>query len=201
MEHLIGIDLKALIQAAGYLGLFAIIFAESGVFLGFFLPGDSLIFTAGFLASQGYFDPYLLAATFFLAATLGDTFGYWFGKRIGEHMYTWEDTWYFKKEFLTRTEDFYKTHGPSAVVLGRFIPIVRTFIPILAGAGQMRYQTFLLYNILGAVPWAIGMTFLGYIFGSILPNPDKYLLPVVLLIVGISFVPPIYRLVRERRRV
>lgn len=200
MEHILGVDIIALIQAAGYVGLFAIIFAESGVFLGFFLPGDSLIFTAGFLASQGYFSLGMLVPLLFAAAVLGDSFGYWFGRRVGESLYTWEDRWYFKKEYLKRTESFYQAHGTFTIVVARFIPIVRTFAPILAGAGHMRYRTFLTYNMVGALLWAVGMSVLGYVFGSLIPNPDRYLLPVIGFIIITSFIPALLKLRHGRAK-
>jgi len=200
MSELLGIDLISLIQGAGYIGLFAIIFAESGVFLGFFLPGDSLIFTAGFLSSQGFFNVWVLAGSFFIAAVLGDSFGYWFGRKMGERMYAWPDRWYFKKEYLKRTEHFYEEHGKMTIILARFIPIVRTFAPILAGAGQMHYPTFLSYNIVGAALWAGGMTFLGFAFGSLIPSPDKYLLPVVAAIIVVSIAPALWKVWREHTR-
>lgn len=200
MEHILGVDIIALIQAAGYVGLFAIIFAESGVFLGFFLPGDSLIFTAGFLASQGYFSLAVLVPLLFAAAVLGDSFGYWFGRRVGESLYAWEDRWYFKKEYLKRTESFYQTHGTFTIVVARFIPIVRTFAPILAGAGHMRYRTFLTYNMVGALLWAVGMSVLGYVFGSLIPDPDRYLLPVIGVIIITSFIPAVLKLRHARSK-
>lgn len=200
VEHILGIDLISLIQAAGYVGLFSIIFAESGIFLGFFLPGDSLIFTAGFLASQGYFSIWILAPLLFLAATLGDSFGYWFGRRMGERLYAWEDAWYFKKEYLQRTESFYEEHGKFTIIVARFIPIVRTFAPILAGAGHMRYGTFLSYNLVGGFVWAVGMSFLGYLFGSLIPNPDRYLLPIVGVIIVTSFIPAVVKVWKAQKK-
>ena len=193
-------DLVNLIQAVGYLGLFIIIFAESGLFIGFFLPGDSLLFTAGFLASRGYLNLPLLALVTFIAAILGDNFGYAFGRRIGPAIFKREDSILFHKNHLERAKNFYEKHGGKTVVLARFIPFVRTFAPILAGVGKMNYRTFLGYNILGAVLWAIGLSSLGYYLGSIVKNIDLYLWPIIGLIIILSILPNLIYFLRMRRR-
>lgn len=193
-----GFDLVALIKAAGYLGLFGIVFAESGLFVGFFLPGDSLLFTAGFLASQGFLNIWILAPLAFIAAILGDNFGYAFGRRVGHAIFTRERSLFFHKEYLERARIFYEAHGGKAIVLARFLPVIRTFAPILAGVGRMRYSTFLFYNVIGAVLWAIGLTFLGFYLGNAIPNIDRYLVPIVLVIVIISSLPTLLHLVRHR---
>ena len=193
-----GFDLVALIKAAGYLGLFGIVFAESGLFVGFFLPGDSLLFTAGFLASQGFLNIWILAPLAFIAAILGDNFGYAFGRRVGPAIFTRERSLFFHKEYLERARIFYEAHGGKAIVLARFLPVIRTFAPILAGVGRMRYPTFLFYNVIGAALWAIGLTFLGFYLGNAIPNIDRYLVPIVLIIVIISSLPTLLHLVRHR---
>ena len=193
-----GFDLVALIKAAGYLGLFGIVFAESGLFVGFFLPGDSLLFTAGFLASQGFLNIWILAPLAFIAAILGDNFGYAFGRRVGPAIFTRERSLFFHKEYLDRARIFYEAHGGKAIVLARFLPVIRTFAPILAGVGRMRWPTFLFYNVIGAVLWAIGLTFLGFYLGNAIPNIDRYLVPIVLVIVIISSLPTLLHLVRHR---
>jgi len=193
-----GFDLVALIKAAGYLGLFGIVFAESGLFVGFFLPGDSLLFTAGFLASQGFLNIWILAPLAFIAAILGDNFGYAFGRRVGHAIFTRERSLFFHKEYLERARIFYEAHGGKAIVLARFLPVIRTFAPILAGVGRMRWPTFLFYNVIGAVLWAIGLTFLGFYLGNAIPNIDRYLVPIVLVIVIISSLPALLHLVRHR---
>jgi len=193
-----GFDLVALIKAAGYLGLFGIVFAESGLFVGFFLPGDSLLFTAGFLASQGFLNIWILAPLAFIAAILGDNFGYAFGRRVGPAIFTRERSLFFHKEYLERARIFYEAHGGKAIVLARFLPVIRTFAPILAGVGRMRYPTFLFYNVIGAALWAIGLTFLGFYLGNAIPNIDRYLVPIVLVIVIISSLPTLLHLVRHR---
>lgn len=190
-------SLVTLIQTAGYLGLFAIIFAESGLFVGFFLPGDSLLFTAGFLASQGYFDITALMVLCFVAAVLGDNFGYAFGKRVGPAIFKKEDSLFFHKKHLVRAQEYYAKYGGKTIILARFIPVVRTFAPILAGVGRMHYRTFFVYNIVGAVLWAIGLTALGYYLGSAIPNIDKYLLPIIAAIIIISILPAVIQIVRD----
>lgn len=188
---MLGIDLVFLLQAVGYIGFFLIIFAESGILLGFFLPGDSLLFTAGFLASQGYFNLAILVLLAFVGAVLGDSFGYTFGKQLGPKIFTREDSRLFHKHHLERARLFYKAHGPKTIVLARFLPAIRTFAPIVAGVGQMRYRTFVIYNILGALLWAVGLTIAGYFFGNIIPNADQYIIPVVVIIIVVSLMPAI----------
>lgn len=193
-------DLPSLIQAIGHLGLFAIIFAESGLFFGFFFPGDSLLFTAGFLASQNILNLPLLLIGAFLAAVAGDNVGYAFGKKIGPKIFTREDSIIFHRKHIERTQKFFATHGAKSIVLARFIPIVRTFTPILAGVGQMRYPTFLTYNLIGGAIWAIGIPLIGYWLGQTVADADKYLLPIVLFIVATSFLPPLWHLYKDRQK-
>ncbi|MEK7502934.1 MAG: VTT domain-containing protein [Patescibacteria group bacterium] len=184
-------DLVALIKTAGYLGLFGIVFAESGLLLGFFLPGDSLLFTAGFLASQGYLNIWILAISTFFAAILGDNFGYAMGKKFGPKIFKKEDSFLFHRDHLERARVFYEKHGGKTIVLARFLPVIRTFVPILAGVGNMRYKDFVFFNIFGAVIWAIGMTWLGYFLGNTIPNADQYIVPIVIAIVILSSLPTI----------
>ena len=149
--HLIPhLDLVTLVKAVGYPGLFAAVFLESGVFFGFFLPGSSMLFTAGLLASHGFFSVWLLLPLLTVAAILGDSAGYWFGRHVGAPLLERNTRW-FKHEYLVQAKDFYEHHGVQAVMLARFVPIVRTFAPIVAGMAQMRYRTFLFYNVAGAL--------------------------------------------------
>lgn len=189
-------ELRALLEAIGYLGIFAIIFAESGLLIGFFLPGDSLLFTAGFLASQGIFNILWLAGLCFLAAVLGDSVGYAFGHRVGRRIFTREDSIIFHKHNLQRAQAFYDRHGGKTIILARFLPVVRTFAPILAGVGSMPYQRFLWYNVVGGALWAMGLTVLGYYLGSAIPDVDQYLLPVVIGIIALSVLPAIVHILR-----
>lgn len=194
------LDLPQLISTIGHLGVFAMVFAESGLLVGFFLPGDSLLFTAGLLAGHGLLSLPVLLLGSFIAAALGDSVGYALGSRIGPKIFTRENSLLFHKEHLERTRRFFTAYGSPAVVLARFIPIVRTFTPVLAGVGLMPYTTFLTYNLIGAALWALGVPLLGYFLGQVIPNADRYLLPIVAVIIVASFLPPLWHLYRERRR-
>src|SRR3989344_1329775 len=192
-------DLINLIKTIGYFGLFGIIFAESGVLAGFFLPGDSLLFTAGFLASQGYLNLWFLIGVTFVGAVLGDSFGYAFGRRMGPAIFKKEDSRFFHKDNLEKAERFYDKHGKKTIVIARFIPIVRTFAPILAGVGKMRYKTFLMYNIIGGAIWTIGLNILGFYIGNVVPGIDRYILPIVGLIILISIAPGIFHFLKNAK--
>jgi len=194
-------DLVEIIKTAGYLGLFGIIFAESGLFFGFFLPGDSLLFTAGFLASQGFLNVYLTALLVFIAAVTGDSVGYAFGRKVGPAIFKKEDSRFFKKEYLMKAEKFYEKNGPKTIIIARFIPIVRTFAPIVAGVGNMNYSKFVKYNIIGGFFWSVGLTFAGYFLGKTIPGVDKYLLPIILLIIILSIAPSAVHLLKNRKNV
>ncbi len=192
-------DLPSLVATAGYVGLAAIVFAESGVFLGFFLPGDSLLFTAGIFAARGDLSMPILLPLLFAAAVAGDSFGYGFGRRVGPRLFSKPDARLFKRSHVDRTRAFYDRHGPKTIVLARFVPIVRTFAPILAGVGRMPYRKFLVYNVTGALLWAVGVTTAGYLLGSSVPDIDRYLLPIIALIVAVSVAPPVAEALRARR--
>jgi membrane-associated protein len=193
------LDPIAILQAGGYVGLALIIFAESGLLFGIFLPGDSLLFAAGLLAAGEFFALQPLVILVIIAAILGDSVGYWFGAKAGESLFNRKDSRFFKQEYLERTTRFYETYGGRAVILARFVPIVRTIAPVLAGVGSMRYRTFLSYNIVGGVLWGASMTLLGYFLGSAIPASEKYILPLSLLIVVISFLPILINLARGKR--
>lgn len=188
-----------MVRAGGYLGIALLIFAESGVLIGIFFPGDSILFAAGLLAASGFFliGPLILIVV--VAAIIGDSVGYWFGLKAGSALFKRADSRFFKQEYLERTKRFYALYGGRAIVLARFVPIVRTIAPILAGTSSMKYRAFLLYNILGGLLWGGGMLLLGYFLGSVIPNSDKYVLPLSLLIVIISFFPILINLVRHKR--
>lgn len=185
-------DLITIIQTVGYLGVFAIVFAESGLFFGFFLPGDSLLFTSGFLASQGFFNIAILATGCFIAAVIGDSVGYWMGKKYGKRLFHKEDSLFFHKGHLVRANTFYKKHGGKTIIIARFMPFIRTFAPIVAGIGDMTYSSFLFFNVIGGFFWAVGLTTIGYFLGNAIPNVDKYLLPIIGLIVFVSISPGLY---------
>lgn len=192
------LDPIVLITTLGYVGLVAIVFAESGLFFGFFLPGDSLLFTAGLLASQGILDIWTLIIIIPIAAILGDSIGYWFGSWVGPKIFRKEDSFFFNKAHIVRAEKFYEKYGPKAIVLARFIPIVRTFVPIVAGVGHMKYSTFVTYNIIGGLLWGVGVTLLGYFLGTVFPQAEDYLLPIIIAIILLSFVPIARELLARR---
>lgn len=191
-------DLVELVKAAGYLGLFGIVFAESGLLIGFFLPGDSLLFTAGFLASQNYLSLVPLMLIVFIAAVLGDNFGYYFGRKVGYRIFIREDSLLFHKSNLLRAKVFYERFGGRAIILARFMPVVRTFAPILAGVGNMAYGSFVFYNVVGGFFWAIGLVFFGYLLGNTIPNVDRYLLPIILGIIIASISPTLIHILKNR---
>ncbi|EKD62367.1 MAG: hypothetical protein ACD_52C00205G0001, partial [uncultured bacterium] len=176
-----------------------VVFAESGLFFGFFLPGDSLLFTAGFLASQNMFNIWVLVPLLVAAAISGDSTGFWTGKKLGGWLLRQKDTFFFKKKYLTKAQDFYDKHGGKAIVLARFIPAVRTFAPIAAGIADMHYKTFLSFNIFGGLLWAAGMTLLGFFLGSAIPDVDNYLLPIVMVIIIASVLPGVIHFLKERK--
>lgn len=187
-----GIDIIVLAQAIGYTGIFAIIFAESGVFFAPILPGASLLFTTGLLASQGFFNIWIVFPLVVTAAILGDAVGYWFGAWVGPKLFERENSRFFKKEYIEQTKRFYEKYGTRTILFSRFVPIVRTFAPILAGIGSMEYRTFLLYNIAGALLWGGGFIFGGYFLGEIVPGIERYILLIALLIVVVSCMPLVY---------
>jgi membrane-associated protein len=184
-----GIDLTHLIESIGYIGITAIIFTESGLFFGFFLPGDSLLFTAGVLASGGVFNIYVLVVLTTLAAIAGNSFGYWFGNKVGPAFFSRPDTFFFNKKRIAQSEEFFKNHGIKSIILARFVPAARTLVPILAGVGNMHYGTFLFYNIIGSLLWALLIPLTGYFLGTLIPDIDRYLLPIVGLLILISVLP------------
>ena len=174
----------------GEIGLILIIFAETGLLIGFFLPGDSLLFTAGILANQGKLNLAVILIGCFVAAVVGDQLGFTIGQKTGPALLRRPDSRLFKREYIDRTEDFFDQHGAKTIVLARFVPVVRTFAPILAGVAEMKYSVFFRFNIIGAAIWAIGVTTAGYILGNTVPSIDRYLLPIIALIVLGSLIPP-----------
>ena len=199
IEQILHLDLIKIIESVGYLGIFAIVFAESGLFVGAFLPGDSILFTAGFLASQGFFDIWLLAPITFIAAVLGDSVGYTFGHKVGKRLFQKEDSILFHKKHLVRAQKFYEKHGGKAVTIARFLPIVRTFAPIVAGMGDMQYKRFLFFNVIGAFLWAVCVPILGFYLGNVIPGVDKYLLPILAFIIIFSVLPTVIHILRENK--
>lgn len=192
------IDLVPIVQIIGYPGIFTIIFLESGVFFGFFLPGASLLFTAGLLASQGFFNPWILVPGVLIAAIAGDNTGYWFGKKYGIKLFLRPDSRFFKHEHLHRAKVFYDRFGSRTILIARFIPIIRTFAPIIAGIVQMKYRTFVIYNVIGATVWAGGVTSAAYFLGTRIPGIEDYLGYIVLGIITVTCIPVCIDIWRNR---
>ncbi|MDF1496461.1 MAG: VTT domain-containing protein [Patescibacteria group bacterium] len=191
-------NLNALITWGGYTVLAIIVFAESGLLFGFFLPGDSLLVTAGLLATQGYLNIWEL---FFLLATMaivGDSVGYQFGKYVGPKLFKREKSILFAKDHLLKAKAFYDKHGGKTIILARFMPIVRTFAPIVAGAGSMPYKRFLLFNVIGGIAWTGSMLGIGYFLGKVIPGVDRYLHIVIGVVILLSISPGIYAWIREK---
>lgn len=193
------IDPLTIIKTLGLLGVVLIVFAESGLFFGFFLPGDSLLFTAGFLASQNMISIWGLLILCFIAAVAGDSVGYVFGRRTGPMIFSKEDSLFFHKKHVEKARNFYDKYGKKTIFFARFIPIVRTFAPIVAGVAGMEYKTFISYNIIGGFVWTWGMIGMGYVLGNIVPNADKYLFPIILIIIATSFIPAIWEYFKHRK--
>jgi membrane-associated protein len=193
-------DLPALIQWAGYVGLTAIIFIETGLFFGFFLPGDSLLVTAGLLASQGFsLDVYLLGALLNVAAIAGDNTNYWIGRYMGPRVFTRDESLFFRRRHVERAHDFYVRHGAKTIVLARFMPIIRTFAPLVAGVARMSYKTFLTYSVLGGTLWIWSMLFVGYFLGRLVPGIDKHIEKVIIVVIFLSILPGIIGWLKERK--
>lgn len=178
-----------LIEAFGTLGLFAIVFAESGLLFGFFLPGDSLLFTAGLLASRGVLNFPLIVVGCALAAILGDQVGYVIGRKAGPALFKRPDSRFFHKRNVERARAYFDKNGPRTIILARFIPVIRTFAPVVAGVGEMNYRKFVTYNVVGGILWGSGVTTAGYLLGESIPDIDRWLLPIIGVIVMISFIP------------
>lgn len=194
------LDPILIIKTAGIIGIILIVFAETGLFFGFFFPGDSLLFTAGIFASQGFFSIEVLLISCIIAAILGDSTGYWSGRKYGRQLFDRNAGFFFKKKRLYDAEIFYEKHGKSTIIIARFVPIIRTFAPIVAGIGQMKYRSFISYNIFGGIIWVSSMLLVGYFLGGIIPNPDRYIVPIAFLIIVLSFLPIIFRMIRFKIR-
>lgn len=193
------IDIPELVKTAGYVGLFAIVFAETGLLVGFFLPGDSLLFTAGILASQGYLHVWLTCVLLFTAALVGDNVGYAIGKHAGPRLFTRPKSLLFNPEHLRRSHEFFERHGGKAVIIARFVPVVRTFSPVVSGLARMPYLKFMFYSVVGALLWAVGLILLGYWLGTAVPNIEVYIAPGIILIILLSISPGIYHVVKDKK--
>jgi membrane-associated protein len=182
------------------IGLILIIFAETGLLIGFFLPGDSLLFTAGLLANQGKMNLAAILIGCFLAAVIGDQVGFTFGEKAGPRIFRKPDSRFLKHEYIERTERFFEKHGPKTILLARFVPIVRTFAPVMAGVGSMTRRTFVAYNVVGGFIWVFGVTLAGYFLADAIGDSiDTYLYPIIALIIVLSLVPPVLEWRRARK--
>jgi membrane-associated protein len=182
-------DPTGLILWGGYVVLTIIIFGETGMLIGFFLPGDSLLVTAGLLASRGLLDVWVMCALLSAAAVIGQTVGYHIGKVAGPRLFAREDSFFFKRSHLKRAHDFYDKHGGVTIVIARFMPIVRTFVPVVAGAAQMRYRAFQIFNVVGGILWVCGMLMIGYSLGRYVPGIEKHIDKVIIVVIAVSLAP------------
>ena len=200
-----GVDLLDFIQWATIFGVAFVVFAESGLLIGFFLPGDSLLFATGLLIHTGilHTDIHLAVFLFFLAAVLGDSVGYAFGHKLGPRLFHREDARLFKQKYIQQAQAFYEKHGGKTIILARFVPIVRTYAPIVAGAGKMHYQKFISFNVIGGALWALGITYAGYFLGGAFESMgleiDQILLPIIALIILISITPPLAHIFKNKK--
>ena len=192
-------NVPELIRVVGQVGLPLIIFAETGLLFGFFLPGDSLLITAGLFAARGDLDIVTLLVTLIPAAILGNATGYFIGKRAGRPLYERRNSFFFRREHLKMTHDYYEEHGPRTIVIAQFAPILRTFAPVVAGVAEMGYRRFATYNIAGAIAWISSMTLGGYLLGNVIPDIDKRIDLVIMVVIAVSLVPAIIAWLRSRR--
>jgi membrane-associated protein len=193
-------NVPELIRIGGMAGLILIVFAETGLMIGFFLPGDSLLVTAGLFAARGDLDIVWLNLALIAAAIVGDATGYWIGSRAGQALYSRPNSLLFRRDHLIRTHEFYEKHGGKTIVIARFVPIVRTFAPVVAGAASMTYRQFAVYNVMGGIGWVTSMTLTGYFLGQLVPDIDKHLHLLVAGVIFLSLLPGIIAWWHERSR-
>ena len=193
-------DVEALLRIGGLMALIAIVFVETGLFVGFFLPGDSLLVTAGLFAARGDLGLWSIFLFVSLAAIVGDTVGYTIGARTGPKIFTREDSLLFHKKHLITTKEFYDRYGGVTIIIARFMPIVRTFAPLVAGVGGMEYRRFVFYNVAGGIGWVVSMTSLGYFLGKAVPGIDRHIHVVIAVVIFLSLLPAIIKFARDRWR-
>lgn len=191
-------DVKSLVMWAGYIGLVFIVFAETGLLVGFFLPGDSLLVTAGLFAATGELNIFYLNLLLIPAAILGNIAGYFIGRKAGPRLFNREQSLLFRKDYIIKTKVFYEKHGASTMIITRFMPILRTFAPVVAGIGGMDYSKFLLYNIIGALAWILSMTLTGYYLATLIPGVDKHIEKVIIIVVFLSLLPGIIKYLKHK---
>ncbi len=191
-------DVESLVRIGGIVGLTLIVFVETGLLVGFFLPGDSLLVTAGLFAARGDIAVLPLTMALCVAAISGDTVGYNIGARTGPKLFTRADSLLFNKKHLITTKEFYDRHGPFTIVLARFVPIIRTFAPVVAGIGAMEYRRFISYNVIGGIGWVVSMLFGGYFLGQMIPNIHRHIDKVIVVVIFLSLLPAIIKVAREK---
>ncbi len=191
-------NVPELIRIGGLLGLVVIVFAETGLMIGFFLPGDSLLVTAGLFAAKGDLDIVWLNLALIAAAILGDATGYWIGYRTGKALYSRPNSFFFRREHLIKTHEFYEKHGGKTIVIARFMPILRTFAPVVAGAAEMTYRRFAIYNVAGGIGWVVSMTLTGYFLGLAVPDLEKHIHIVVAVVIFLSLLPALIAWLRAK---
>lgn len=193
------VSVDSIVQSGGLLAIGFIVFAETGLLIGFFLPGDTLLFAAGIFAATGRLNIVALLATVITSSVIGSNVGYQIGKRTGHLIFNKEDGIFFRKDYLVRAQSFYKRYGGKTIVFARFIPVVRTFAPVVAGIGEMNYASFVRYNIIGGVLWGGGMTLLGFLFGNKIPNVEKLVLPIFIFANILTWSPVVYHVLKDPR--
>jgi membrane-associated protein len=191
-------NVPELIRMGGLIGLVAVVFAETGLMVGFFLPGDSLLVTAGLFAAKGDLNIVWLNLALMAAAIVGDATGYWIGRRAGQALYRRPNSFFFRKQHLVKTHEFYEKHGGKTIVIARFVPIIRTFAPVVAGAAEMTYRQFAVFNIAGGIGWVASMTLTGYFLGRAIPDIDKHIHIVVAVVIFLSLLPGMFSILREK---
>jgi len=192
-------DVRGLVQTGGYIALAIIVFAETGLMIGFFLPGDSLLVTAGLFAAKGDLNIFFLNALLITCAILGDATGYYIGKKLGPALFRKEDSFLFKKKHLIATQEFYERHGGKTIIIARFVPIIRTFAPVIAGVAGMSYRRFAAFNIVGGIGWVLSMTMIGYSLLKIFPQAEKHIHIIIIVVILVSFIPGVVEYLRARR--
>jgi membrane-associated protein len=193
-------DVRGLVQTGGYVALAIIVFAETGLMIGFFLPGDSLLVTAGLFAAKGDLDIVVLNVLLITCAIVGDATGYYIGKKLGPALYRKEDSLLFKKKHLIATHDFYERHGGKTIIIARFVPIIRTFAPVVAGMANMGYRRFAAFNIIGGILWVFSMTMVGYSLIKLFPDAEKHIHIIIVVVIFLSLLPGIIEVLRQRAK-
>jgi len=190
--------LEEIVIWGGYIGLFLIIFSETGLLIGFFLPGDSLLVTAGLFAARGQLDIVLLNIILIIAAVTGDATGYYIGLKAGHALYNRPQSRWFRRDHLIKTREFYEKYGGITIVVARFMPFARTFAPVVAGIAEMKYRKFAVYNIAGGIGWVVSMTFIGYFLGRTIPGIERHIEYVIFIVITISVLPIFIKYLQHR---